>query len=155
MADPITLALIGATVLGAAGTIMETQGAKAEAEAEGKVAAANAEAAAAQAGQAEDAQRRRNREFLARQRAAIGEANIGQGGSAGLLQEQTAAELELEALNIRYGGELRRQGFVAEERMAKARKKQIGKTGFLRAASQLLSGGAQSYGAYQNRPRAT
>lgn len=153
MADPITWLVAGAAVLGGAGTIMETQGARAEADAEARIAKRNAEAAAAQAGAAEDAQRRRNREFLARQSAAIGEANIGQEGSAGLLKEQTAAELELEALNIRYGGELERRGFVAEQQMAKARKRSAS-GGFLRAGGQLLAGGADAYGASRRLPRA-
>lgn len=154
MADPITMALIGSAVLGTAGTVAETMGARNEVQAEAQIAERNAEATALQTGQAQDAQRRRNREFLARQRAAISESNIDASqGSSLLLQKQTGAELELEARNIGYSGELERLGYKTQAKMARKRKSMIGVTGFLKAGSQLLGGGATAYDYHRRLPK--
>lgn len=153
MADPITLALIGSAVLGTAGTVAETIGARNEADSEARIAENNADAAALQTGQAADTRRRQNREFLARQSALIGEANIGFGGSSQKLREQSAAEAELDALNIEYGGELDRRSFKTQASLARKRKSIIGVTGFLRAGGQLLGGGANSYAYHRSLPR--
>lgn len=144
--DPASM-MLGGAVLGSVGTLFDTGAGMSEADAEARVAKKNAAAVSAQAGQNEDAQRRSNRDFLGRQRAAIAESGIGFGGSSQVLQEQTAAELELDALNIRYEGELKRRGLKSEAQMATARKKAIGVTGFLLAGSQLL-GGASNASAY-------
>lgn len=153
MADPVTLMVAAGAALKTMGTIAEVQGAAAEAGAQAKVAQANATATGQQTAAAEDAQRRRNREFLARQRAAIGEAGIGFGGSTAKVQEQSAIEAELDALNIRYNGTLKRQSFESEAAMARANKKSIVRAGFMKAAGGLLSGGADTFQAYGNRPR--
>jgi hypothetical protein len=125
----------------------------AEAGAEAKVAQNNASAAAQQSAANEDAQRRRNREFLARQRAAIGEAGIGFGGTTAKVQEQSAVEAELDALNIRYDGTLRRQGFMADAQMARARKKTVIRAGLMKAAGGLLGDAASVSQSMGNRPR--
>lgn len=65
-----------------------------------------------QAGAEEEATRRAAREQLATQRAAIGQAGIGYGGTAGLLQEDSALQAELDAMNIRYGGEMQGLGLL-------------------------------------------
>lgn len=150
MADPVTALTIGAGVLGAGGSIAEGNATAAEAGASARAAAANAAAAGQQAGQAEDAQRRQNREFMARQGAAIGEANIGRGGSAAVVQQQSAIEAELDALNIRYEGSLRRKGFEAEAAAARSRAKAARRGGFMKAAGQLIATGAKAYGARQD-----
>lgn len=59
-----------------------------------------------QAGAEEESQRRQARQLLSSQRAAIGQSGIGYGGTAGLLMEDSAMQAELDALNIRYGGEM-------------------------------------------------
>lgn len=149
MSDPMTAMAVIGTGLKVGGTIIETNAAAAEAGAEAKAAAQNAAAAGQQASQAEDAQRRRNREFTASQSAAIGEANIGRGGSAAVLMQQSAIEAELDALNIRYEGDLRRKGFAAEAAAARARKTAIKRTGFMKAAGQLFGQGGDIYGQRQ------
>lgn len=150
MADPFTWIAIGSTVLSTASTIIDTNAAKAQAGAEAKVADYNAEIAGQQAGVAEDAQRRKAREFLARQRAAIGQAGIGLTGSSITLANQSATEAELDALNIRYEGTLRRTGFLNDAAAARARRKAAGRSGYLRAGAQLLAGASSAYGSYKS-----
>jgi len=101
MSDPVTWAYIGMAVSG--GTALYsgyTQ--KQQADTEADVAKKNAEAAAQQASAAEDAQRRRSRSILARQRAAIAESGIGFGGSSETLQQDSAVQAELDALKPLY-----------------------------------------------------
>lgn len=132
-------------IIAAAGSVMEGNAASAEAGAEGDVAGINADLATSQAGQAEAAKRRSNRDFLARQRAAIAESGVGFNDTSTRLTQQSAIEAELDALNIRYEGVLRRQGFLAEQSMAKQRAKYARRAGYMRAASMLVAGGAQQY----------
>lgn len=153
MADPITWLFGTATALMAGGTVIETQGARAAADTDAKIAGVNADLASAQAGAAEEAQRRQAREVLARQRAAIGQSGFTNSGSFAKVQEQSAVEAELDALNIRYGGTLRRQGMLVERDAAKARGKTITRAGYMRAAGQLLGGGAQTFDAYRQNQK--
>lgn len=89
----------------------------------------------------EAAQRRASRLQLGRQIAATGEAGGGYGGSSGLLLEQSAVLAELDALNIRYGGELRAKGLLAESMVMKQRARSAGTL----AGAQLLMGGYRAY----------
>ena len=136
MSDPVSWLMIGGTLLQAGGQVSSANSAAAEAETEAKVAGQQASAA-------EDAKRRENRDFMGRQSAAIAESDIGFGGSTRLLQEQSAAEAELDALNIRYEGTLRRS-------FATQRAQAVRREGYLSAAGTLLMGGAGAYGAYQS-----
>lgn len=140
MGNPIAWLVGGAAALQGGGTLLDAQAGRAQADAAATVAGFNADASGQQASQAEDAQRRQAREILARQRVAAGEAGIADSGTIRKAQEQSMVEAELDALNIRYGGTIKRQGFMAEQSMAKARGKAITKTGYMRAAGQLLGG---------------
>jgi len=119
----------------------QSQQAKDEAE----LADANAQAAAQQANAAEEAQRRRNRSILARQRTAIAESGIGFGGSAERLQQDSAVQAELDALNVRYEGRLRGLGFQNEARFARSRGRAASAGGYLSAAGSLLGGMSDVY----------
>lgn len=106
-----------------------------------------------QAGAEEEAQRRQNRQLLATQRAAIGQAGIGFGGTPGLLHEDTAMQAELDALNIRYGGEQQASSLLNQANEAgisagilKSNAKQAKRAGILKAGASLLSAGAKMYG---------
>lgn len=73
-----------------------------------------ASATAQQAGQAEDLQRRRSREAFGKMRAAGAQGGLLESESFGDVYGQAAAEAELDALNIRYEGEVRRTGLLNE-----------------------------------------
>lgn len=118
MADPVTLAIIGASVGGAA-QLGQTMANYQQGRAEADVLNNQARAVGAQTVQAEEAHRRDAREFLAKQTVAIGQAGIGYGGSAGDLQTQSAIDAELDALNIRYEGLTRMQGLKTEAKLKK------------------------------------
>lgn len=106
-----------------------------------------------QAGAEEESQRRQARQLIGQQNAAIGQSGVGYGGTIGLLQDDTAMQAELDALNIRYGGEQQASDLLNRAREAgissevlKDNAKQARKSGYLKAGTSLLSAGASLYG---------
>lgn len=144
MADPITWMAI-ATAVTAATTVASGVQQSKQADAEAELASNNAKAAAQQASAAEDAQRRRGRSILARQRAAIAESGIGFGGSSETLQQDSAVQAELDALNVRYEGRMRGLGFQTDANIARQRSTNAMAGGYLAASGQLLGGSADAY----------
>lgn len=100
-----------------------------------------ARAEGAAAARDEEALRRAARMQIGRQAAAQAEAGIGTSGSAGLLLDQSAVLAELDALNIRYGGQLRARGLLAQSRGMQARARASG----LLAGAQLLTGVSRAF----------
>lgn len=129
-----------AIALAAGSEITKAESDSAQASNEASIAKQNADAVAAQAGQAEDAQRRQRRELLAKQSAAIGEANLTPGPTTDLLQEQTSIASELDALNIRYEGMVSRTNWLNEAANAKARGKSARLSGYMAAGASILTG---------------
>lgn len=116
----------------------------------------NASVARQQAGAREEAQRRQARQVLGEQRAALAQAGIGLSGSAADVYGQSAANAELDALNIRYEGELESRGLLAQSQLSRYEGKVSGmnassarRAGNLSAASALLAGGTKAYGYYK------
>lgn len=118
--------------LGAASAVKQQDTSKLNAE----IAQGQAHEAAAQGLNEEGIQRQQSREFLDRQSAAIGEAGIGYGGSSQLIQKQSAANAELDALNVRYQGRLRGFGYSQSAANQRAQGTQYG----LLAGSSALKG---------------
>lgn len=143
MSDPVTWAYIGMAVSAGTAVYSGVQQSN-QAEAESDLATQNAKAANQQAAAAEDAQRRRGRSILARQRAAIAESGIGFGGSSETLQQDSAVQAELDALNVRYEGRMRGLGLQTEGRFARSRAKSAMAGGYLSAAGELLGGYADA-----------
>lgn len=99
-----------------------------------------------QAGAAEEAQRRAARKLLGRQAAAIAESGTGGFSGSNLdIARQSAVEAELDALNIRYEGELKARGAKAEAEQFRAQAKNAKKQGRLALAAGLLQT-AETYG---------
>src|ERR1700750_3343154 len=77
---------------------------------------ANMQAVEAQTAAQEETTRIQNDQYLGRQRAAISDA--GTGGTAYgtnfLVGKQSAVNAELDALNVRYGGQLKASNYLAE-----------------------------------------
>jgi 1-aminocyclopropane-1-carboxylate deaminase/D-cysteine desulfhydrase-like pyridoxal-dependent ACC family enzyme len=154
MADPITILVAASTAMQAVGAIQQGNAANAQAKANAQAAQYNANLKVMQAGverqQAgakEEAQRRRSRQMLGAQRAAIAQAGIGLGGSALDIAEQSELMAELDSLTIRYEGELRAKGLLAQADMDrysadvyKFSGKQAKKDSFMRAGTAVLSG---------------
>jgi hypothetical protein len=108
-----------------------------------------------QAGAEEESQRREARQLLATQRAAIGQSGAS-GGTLGLLQEDSEMQAELDALNIRYGGEQQASNLLSQANEAgissgilKGNASQASRAGYLGAGAGLLSSGASLYSKYK------
>lgn len=97
----------------------------------------------------EEAHRRDLRQLQGRQRASIAQSGTGYGGSTGLLLEQSDAAAELDALNIRYAGQLRSMGLLSEAAMSRARGSNARRQGNLLAGAELLSGASDSYSSHR------
>lgn len=113
----------------------------------------NARVARQQAGAREEAHRRQARQVLGEQRAALAQAGAGLSGSAADVYGQSAANAELDALNIRYEGELDARGLLAQSELTTFEGKVSGmnaksakRAGYVNAASSLLAGGSKAYG---------
>lgn len=97
-----------------------------------------------QAGAREEAQRRMARRVLGSQRAAFGQAGTGTGGSAADVMAQSARDAELDALTIRYEGDLRARGMMAEAEGQRYAGRQARRAGYFQATGTLL-GAAGDY----------
>jgi hypothetical protein len=160
MADPVTLMLIaGATQ--AVGAI--AQGNAQAAQYDAQAAAANynanitreqASATAQQTAAREDLQRKQARQVFGRQIAAGAESGVSlTTGSAADVFRSSLYDAEMDALNIRYEGEMNRIGLLNqaslsdwEGKVAKVNSKTAQRTGYLNAAVALTGAAAGAYG---------
>jgi hypothetical protein len=115
------------------------------------IASQNAAVARQQASAREEAQRRQARQVLGEQRAALSQAGIGLAGSAADVYGASANAAELDALNIRYEGELDARGLLAQSSLSSFEGQVAGRNartasqaGGLNAASSLLAGDART-----------
>ena len=160
MADPVTLMLVaGATQ--AVGAIAAGNAQAAQYDAQAQAARYNAdmqrqqaEVASAQAGAREDLQRKQARQIMGRQVAAGAQSGVNiTTGTAADLFRQSLYDAEMDALNIRYDGELNRVGLLNqaslsdwEGQVAKKNSKSAQRAGYLNAAVSLTGAAAGAYG---------
>lgn len=154
--DPFTALTIASTAFSAVGAIKQGNDAAGQAKAEGQaaqynagIARQNAATSRAEAASAEWAKRQQSRAELGAASATIAQAGIGSGGSASAALTQGVRASELDALNIRYGGETKAQGLESEATMsdaqalaAKRRAASARTSGYLGAATAVMQGGA-------------
>lgn len=93
---------------------------------------------------AESALRRQTRRAFGELRAAGAQAGVAGSVTFGDVYAQSAAEAELDALNIRYQGTTARSGLLYDAKMAKALRPTWGQIG-ISAGARALSGGASSF----------
>lgn len=119
----VPLLTIGKTAitLGDVGLVLGAASSFAAAQAQAGAAAQEAAIARRQAAQQERELRRKNRKILGRQRALFAKSGVRPEGTPLLVQEETAAEGELDALNIRHSGDLRSARLLNEARAARLR----------------------------------
>ena len=129
----------------AASAMQQGRQARATAEYNAKQQEVSADVARRQAAEREQMQRNETRKLLGKQRAAIAESGVGFGGSSQDIYLQSARDAELDALNLRYAGELGSRGLMgqaAAERMeGRARARQAG----YQAVGSVLGGVAKAY----------
>lgn len=113
----------------------------------------NADVAHQQANAREEAQRRQARQQLGKMRAAIAQSGTGLEGSNADIYGQSAANAELDALNIRYEGDLEARGLLAQSelskydaRVAKMNASTSKTSGYLGAGAAILGGVTSYYG---------
>lgn len=111
--------------------VSQGEAAKQQADAQGKI-------AGDQALSDESAFRRSARAMRGENAAALAESGLSPEGSSGMVADQSAAEAELDALNIRYQGQVRRMGLMNEGRSARSGSQML-------AGGRLLTGIADSY----------
>ena len=146
-------AMLASTALTVAGSVQQGRAASAAASANAAMMRQEADSARAIGSARQEAQRRRAREILGQQRAAIGQAGIGWGGSAQDVLEQSATAAELDTLNIGYETELQARGLMSRASITEWEGKQQRKAANMMAATSLLSsvanygGGLSSIGA--------
>jgi len=160
MADPVSASLmIAASAMQAVGAIQQGKMAAAQGQAQMNAANYNARMKEIEAGitreqsnAREEQQRRQAREVLGRQRAAVAQASIGFGGSALDIMEESATLAELDALTIRYEGDLKAKGLLAEAEFDKysgqvsmAMGKAAKKASYVSAAASILQGSSAAY----------
>lgn len=138
--------MIASTAFSAIGSIAQGNAANAAAQANANALTQQAEAENRAAGAREEAQRRQNRQFLGGQRAALAQAGIGVNGSAYDVARQSSINAEMDALNIRYEGELAAKGLRDQATMQRFEGKQAKTAGYLGAGAAILQGAANYAG---------
>jgi hypothetical protein len=126
-------------ILQAAGGLVSAGGTLRGARADANAMKVEAAASGDQAARDEEAQRRAGRQSLGAQSASFAQA--GGGVDEGVIK-QSAVNAELDALNIRYGGQMRSTGLLNQAQRVKSSSKWL-------AGAQLLSSGAGSYQSYK------
>lgn len=133
---------------GATGSVMQGFAAKQQAEYNASVAEAHAAAARAQAALDESTSRKKSAMLLGTIRARAA-ANTGEvSGSALDVLADSAAEAELEALTLRYQGEVRARAMESEAAIERKRGKSAVLEGFVGAGTRLLTAGNYAMKAY-------
>lgn len=94
--------------------------------------------------QDEATQRRSSRQFLGRQAAAFAEAGVGPGSSTAIM-DQSAINAELDALNIRYKGQLTKYGYSYNSKSSLKEGRSAANNANLMAGATLLKGVSNYY----------
>lgn len=113
---------------------------------------ANASVVSAEANQREEMLRRQFGQLQGQARAAVAQSGTGFTGSNLAVLEQNAVSAELDALNIRYEGQMKARGLMAQStldsfqgRARRAAARDTMSAGFLNAGANLLSKGGSLY----------
>lgn len=138
--------MIASSAMSAIGSIAQGNAANAAAQANASALNKQSEAELRAAGAREEQQRRANRQFLGTQRAALAQAGIGVDGSAYDIARQSAVNAELDALNIRYEGQLRAKGLRDQATITRFEGKQARTAGYLGAGAAILQGASNYAG---------
>lgn len=148
-------ATIASAGMSAIGSVQQGYAAKQQADYNAKVAESNTAAARQQAALDESTSRKKSELALGaiRARAAANTGDIE--GSALDILADSAAEAELEALVLRYGGEVKAKQSEGEAALNRARGKNAVFAGYVGAGTALLAGGGKALGAYGTRSGAS
>lgn len=154
MAAAIPYIMAGAAVVGAVSAIQQGQAARAAADYNSTIELQNAQIARADAAAQAAQQDRENYLRLGAIRTAQGKAGgaAGEGSILDVLGDQ-AAQGELDKQYVLYQGEQRARGFTNTSTLDAFSGRNAERTGYLKAGSELLGGGASAYTSYSRLKR--
>jgi len=153
--DPFTIIMLIGMAISALGSYKAGQAQEKAAEYNAQVAERQATAATQKAAYEEEMRREKGRKLSASQRAAAGATGITMESFADVFA-QTALDTELDALAIRYGGDIGSSMYRSEATGQRFAGAQAKKAGILSAGATLLTGAGKAFGTYQsglNKPR--
>ena len=135
----------------ALGAIQKGQAAQSQANLQAGILQQQAERDRQQAEAKEEDFRRRQSQILAFRRAALGASGVEPSvGSPLLVSEDFAGEVELQALRIRSGGELRATRAEQQAVLQRFQGRAASRAGFVRGGSLLLTGAGKAFGGGSN-----
>ncbi len=132
--------------IGAVGAAQQGAQARATADYNARQQEVSAMVARDQANSREEAQRREARKLLGRSRAAVSQSGVGFGGSSQDVYQQSALDAELDALNIRYQGELEARGLLEQAKIERMEGRNRARQYGYQAVGSVLGGIAKGYG---------
>ena len=141
---PVVLALAGGAI-GAVGAVQNARAQNAAAKFNAQVAEQNSVIAGQQGAIERDAMRKRAYMQLSQIRANAGASGLGDSVSALDVLGQSAADATYDDLNQQWQTKLKQTGFANDASLSRAQGKAAMQSGYLSAASTLLSAGAQAY----------
>ena len=147
----------GATIVGSAlqavGAIQEGQAERSQANLQARILEQQATSDRQQAAADEADFRARQSRLQARRRAGLGASGVDPAaGSPLLVSEDFASEVELNALRIRSGGEVRATRLEQQAGLTRFAGQQAQRSGFLRGGSLLVTGAGKSFGRHSPLP---
>ena len=145
MCEPVTIALAASAVVGIAGALYSGEQQRKAASQAADVADQGAAAAEAKAKYDETLHRERIRKTLSTMRSLYGKSGVDATGSPLLALEDTAAQSELDALAIRYGGKIEASRNRSEADILRMRGETAQTASYFQAGSTLLQAGGDYY----------
>lgn len=136
---------LGATGLSAVGSLAQGNQQAAAAEYNAEVSRAEGQAAEAAAGLEETQFRRKADKLFSNQRALYGTSGIATEGSPLEVMADTAAKAELDALAIRYGGQVAKSRAYSQASMDELMAKQIKSSSMINAGTTILTGASRYF----------
>lgn len=143
---------IAAAAAAATSAVVEGQAQGAQHDANSRLAEQARDVARQQGIAREDAQRRQARYALGSQTAALAESGVDPGsGSAARAVEESSANAELDALNIRYNAMMQAHGYETERMLERNAAKRSRRMGYFNAVGSAFGAG-KSAGAFDTKP---
>lgn len=148
MCEPVTTALVimaASTVVGVGGALYAGEQQRKAASYSADVAEQSARAAQEKAAYDEEMHRERIRKTLSTIRSLYGRSGVDMTGTPLLALEETAAQGEMDALAIRYGGDVAAAQKRSEAALYKMQGKAAQTSSYFQAGSTLLQGAGSMY----------
>jgi septal ring-binding cell division protein DamX len=140
------VAVAAAAVVSAIGTAVSADAQRRAANTNADIQMEAAKAARQKAGYDEQRHRESIQKLLSAQRALYGKSGLEMSGSPLLVMEDTAGEGELDALAIRYGGDVAAARARSGANLSRMQARDVQTAGYFQAGSTLLSGAGSAFG---------